>query len=54
MAVIRIAVQRLGVQHELPALGRSDRGDDRDLEAELVGRPGLAFAMHSTSGACSE
>jgi len=44
VAVIRIAVQRLGVQHELPALGRDDRGDDRDLSAELVGRPGLAFA----------
>ena len=44
MAVIRVAVQRLGVQHELPALGRGDRGGDRDLAAELVGRAGLAFA----------
>src|SRR5262249_5519908 len=26
VAIIWIAVQRLGVQHELPALGRSDRG----------------------------
>jgi hypothetical protein len=32
------------VQHELPALGCGDRGDNRDLAAELVGRPGLAFA----------
>src|SRR6201987_4941358 len=44
VAVIRVAVQRLGVQHEMPTLGRGDRGDDRDLAAELVGRPGLAFA----------
>src|ERR1700730_14664319 len=44
VAVIGVAVQRLGVQHELPALGRGDRGDDRDLAAELVGRPRLAFA----------
>ena len=44
VAVIRVAVQRLGVQHELAALGRGDRGDNRDLAAELVGRPGLAFA----------
>src|ERR1700720_1923093 len=44
VAVIGVAGQRLGVQHELPALGRGDRGDDRDLAAELVGRPRLAFA----------
>src|ERR1700756_3776596 len=44
VTVVWIAMQRLGVQHELPALGRGDRGDDRDLAAELVGRPGLAFA----------
>ena len=44
VAVIGVAVQRLGVQHELPALGRGDRGDNRDLAAELVGRPGLALA----------
>ena len=40
----RVAVIRVAVQHELPALGRGDRGDNRDLAAELVGRPGLAFA----------
>jgi hypothetical protein len=45
MAVIRVAVQWLGVQHELPAVGRGDRGDDRDLAAELVGRPGLPSAV---------
>ena len=44
VAVIRVAVQRLGVQHELPALGRGDRGYNRDLAAELIWRPGLAFA----------
>jgi hypothetical protein len=32
------------VQHELPAPGRGDRGYNRDLAAELVRRPGLAFA----------
>jgi hypothetical protein len=37
-------VQRLGVQHELPALGRGDRGYNRDLAAELIWRSGLAFA----------
>jgi hypothetical protein len=41
VAVIRVAVQRLGVQHELPALGR---GYNRDLAAELIWRSGLAFA----------
>ena len=44
VAVIRVAVQSLGVQHELPALGRGDRGDNRDLAAELVGCAGFAFA----------
>ena len=44
VAVIGVTVQRLGVQHELPALGRGDRGYNRDLAAELVGCPGLAFA----------
>jgi hypothetical protein len=44
VAIIRVAVQSLGVQHELPAPGRGDRGYNRDLAAELVRRPGLAFA----------
>jgi transposase len=44
VAVIRVTVQGLGVQHELAALGRGDRGDNRDFAAELVRRPGLAFA----------
>ncbi len=44
VAVIRVAVQRLGVQHELPTFGRGDRSDNRDLAAEFVRRPGLAFA----------
>jgi hypothetical protein len=37
MTVIGVTVYRLGVQHELPALGRGDRGDNRDLAAEFVG-----------------
>src|SRR6202040_2385833 len=40
VAVIRVAVQRLGVQHELAALGRGDRGGNRDLAAELVASVG--------------
>ena len=44
VAVIGIAVQRLGMQHELPAFGRGGRRGNRDLAAELVRRPGLAFA----------
>ena len=32
------------MQHELPALGRGDRRNNRDLAAELVGRAGLAAA----------
>ena len=38
------AVQRLGVEHELAALGARDWGDDTDLAAELVGRAGLTLA----------
>ena len=44
VAVEGIAVQCLGMQHELAALGRGDRGGDRDLAAELVGRAGFALA----------
>jgi hypothetical protein len=40
----RIAVQRLGVQDELPALGPGDRDSHRHLAAKLVGHPGLALA----------
>src|ERR1041385_2383813 len=36
--------QRLGVQHELTAWGAGVGGDDRGLDAELVGGAGLAFA----------
>jgi hypothetical protein len=32
------------MQHELAARGTGIGGDDRDLDAELVGRTGLAFA----------
>jgi hypothetical protein len=44
MPVIRVAVMGLGIQHELAALGLGDGRDDRDLAAELIGRPGLALA----------
>ena len=44
VAIVRVAVQRLGMQHELPALGRGDRRDNRDLAAELVGGSCLAAA----------
>ncbi len=44
MAVVRIAVQGLGVEHELAALGLGDRGCHGDLAAEFVGRAGLALA----------
>jgi hypothetical protein len=44
-------MQRLGVQHELPALGRRDRGGNGDLATELVQCPALPRPMHSTSGA---
>ena len=44
MAVEGIAVQRLGVQRELAALGLGDGGCNRDLASELVGRPRFALA----------
>jgi hypothetical protein len=43
MAVEGIAVQRLGVEHELAALGPGRRGGERDLAAELVGCARLAL-----------
>jgi len=52
VAIERVAVQGLGVEHELAAPGRGDRGDD--------GKPcsggvrALPLPMHSTSGACHE
>jgi hypothetical protein len=44
VAVVGIARQCLGLQHELAARGTGVGGDDRDLDAELVGRTGFAFA----------
>lgn len=44
MAVERVAVQCPGMEHELAALGLGDRGRDRDLAAELVGRTSLALS----------
>ena len=48
MTVVRIARQRLGMQHELAARGTVVNGDDRNLDAELVGRARLAFACPSS------
>jgi hypothetical protein len=44
VAVIGIAVQSLGMQHELPAFGRGGRRGNRDFAAKFVRCPGLAFA----------
>lgn len=44
MTVEGIAVKRLGVQHELAALGRGDGRGERDLAAELVGHARFALA----------
>src|SRR5436190_5033182 len=44
MAVKRVAMQRLGMQHELAAFGFCRRGGDRHFAAELIGRPSFAFA----------
>jgi hypothetical protein len=45
MAVVGIAVQRLGVEDELAALRLGHRRGDRDLAAELVGSLTLADAL---------
>jgi hypothetical protein len=44
VAVVRIAMQRLGLHHELSALGRGGRRGNRHLAAELVRCPCLAAA----------
>jgi hypothetical protein len=44
VAVIGIAWQRLGVEHELAARCAGIGGDDRGLDAELVGRAHFALA----------
>ena len=44
VAVIRVAWQRLGMEHELAARGAGIGGNDRGLDAELVGGAGLALA----------
>ena len=43
VAIVPIALQGFGVEHELAALGFGDRGCDADLAAELGRRPRLAF-----------
>jgi len=53
VSVKGVAVQRLGVQHELAALGLGCRGADRHLAAKLVGRAGFALADAFNLGACS-
>jgi hypothetical protein len=44
VAIERIAVQRLGMKHELAALRLCRRRRNRDLAAELIRGPGFAFA----------
>jgi hypothetical protein len=44
VAVVRIAMQRLGMQDELSAFGRGGWRGNRHLAAELVRRPCLAAA----------
>ena len=44
VAVVRIAMQRFGMQHELSAFGRGGWRGNRHLAAELVRRPCLAAA----------
>src|SRR5246127_2616843 len=44
VAIVGVSRQRLGVQHELAARGAGVGGDDRGLDAKLVGGAGLAFA----------
>ncbi len=39
-----IAMQGLGMEHELAAPPETSRGGDADLAAELVGRAGFTFA----------
>jgi hypothetical protein len=54
MTVIGTARQRPGMQHELAARGAGVGGDDRDLDAELVRRRGLALADALGLGAWKE
>jgi hypothetical protein len=44
MAVVRNARQRFGMQHELATRRPVIGGGDRCLDAELIGRAGLALA----------
>ena len=44
VTVVRIAVQRLGMQHELSAFGRGGWRGNRHLAVKLVWRPCLAAA----------
>jgi hypothetical protein len=44
VSIIGIARQGFGVQHELSTGSAGIGGDDGDLDAELVGRAGLALA----------
>jgi hypothetical protein len=54
MPVVWVAWQRPGVQHELTARGAGVGGDDRDLDAELVRRAGLALTDALGLGAWKE
>ena len=54
VAIIGIARQCAGMQHELAAGRAGIGGDDRSLDAELIGALALPLPMHSTSGAWNE
>ena len=53
VAVVRIAMRRLGMQHELSAIAVAGVAIDT-LQPNSYGARALPRPMHSTSGACHE
>jgi hypothetical protein len=54
VAIIWVAMQRLGVKHELPPLGAVTGVAIETLQPNSYGARALPRPMHSTSGACNE
>jgi hypothetical protein len=54
VAVVRIAGQRPGVEHELAAFGLGHGVATLTLQPNSWGARALPLPMHSTSGACRE
>ena len=54
VAIIGVAVQCFGMQHELPAFGAVTDVAIETLQPNSYGARALPRPMHSTSGACSE